>query len=67
MEAREPLSPTRSLIEGGVVDGAVLVLQDVSSLANLPQDTGRFIPRSVAVGPGTGGMGVTWNKEGLLS
>ncbi len=65
-----PLSTNRSLVEAGVLDGAVLVLQDqaaqmtrpLQSVAAQPQ---HFIPRTVTPSRSTGGIGVTWSNDGL--
>src|SRR5579872_3500490 len=64
-----PLHPARSLSDGGIVDGMRLVLQDVASFqlerqreaaATPPQ------PQQLPAGPSTGGIGIRWNRDGLL-
>ena len=61
-----PFPQTRSLIECGVVDGALLVFQDALSWQ---EQQARPAGRAVVVPPAVqtpGGMGIRWNREGLL-
>ena len=61
-----PLDANRSLIEAEVMDGAVLVLQDRQSLARERARSIQFQPRPVSPSRETGGIGIHWNKEGLI-
>jgi hypothetical protein len=58
-----PLSLERTLVEAGVCDGTILVLQ--TNDAPSPQDETlapqQFVPRSLQPGVETGGIGVTWH------
>lgn len=60
-----PLDDNRSLIEADVMDGAVLVLLDRHSLSRerVPM---QFQPQPVAPSRETGGIGIHWNKDGLM-
>jgi hypothetical protein len=60
------LDTNRSLIESGVMDGAVLVLRESASWARERQQAAQFVPEPVTPGPQTGGIGIRWNKAGLL-
>jgi hypothetical protein len=52
----------RSLRDSGVVDGAVLSLQDGASFVARHQDTAQsFRPRAIQPSANTGGIGVKWN------
>lgn len=55
-----------SLIEAAVMDGAVLVLQDRYSLARERARSIEFQPQPVAPSRETGGIGIHWNKDGLM-
>jgi hypothetical protein len=57
------LTPTHSLSEGGVVDGARLLLQEYTSVISQRQQAHAlpFLPRALAPSAGTGGIGVKWN------
>jgi hypothetical protein len=63
------LLPDYSLLESGVLDGAVLVLQNAAApiLRSRPseQKPQQFVPRSVSPDRGTGGIGVRWSKDGF--
>ena len=64
------LSIDRSLVEAGVMDGAVLVLQDVSTQMTRPMQPiaakpRHFVPRTVTPSRSTGGIGATWSHDGL--
>jgi type VII secretion system (Wss) protein YukD len=63
---RAPLSSDRTLIDAGVYDGAVLMLQAKHSPS--PQAKRlvppQFVPKSVQPGTKTGGIGVTWKTLG---
>jgi WXG100 protein secretion system (Wss), protein YukD len=63
-----PLHPARSLIDGGIVDGMRLVLQDVASFQMERQRAAASqpLPQQVSAGPSTGGIGIRWNRDGLL-
>ena len=66
------LATERSLVEAGVVDGAVLVLQDVSTQMTRPMQPVAakpqgFVPRTVTPSRSTGGIGVTWSNDGLTN
>ena len=64
-----PLHPARSLIDGGIVDGMRLVLQDV---ATFQMERQRAVattpppPPQIPANPSTGGIGIRWNRDGLL-
>ena len=63
--------PSTTLIDCGIMDGALLQLEDVMSrpMENQqqfqapPLQSGVSVPATVA----TGGIGVRWNKDGLTS
>lgn len=58
------LSPDRSLLDCGVIDGAVLLLQDYASFASEQQrlaQAGTFRPQAISPSASTGGIGVKWN------
>jgi hypothetical protein len=57
-----PLSLERTLLEAGVCDGTLLVLQTNDSPSPLDEALApqRFAPRWVQPGVETGGIGVTW-------
>lgn len=64
--------PTATLINSGIMDGAVLQLEDVMARpldvpyqvqAPPPIQAGAQVPATAA----TGGIGVRWNKDGLTS
>jgi hypothetical protein len=61
-----PLPVNRSLIEADVMDGAALVLQDQQSLARDRARAGQFQPAPIAPSRETGGIGIYWNKDGLM-
>lgn len=61
-----PLPVNRSLIEADVMDGAALVLQDRQSLARERARTNQFQPPPTAPSRETGGIGIHWNKDGLM-
>ncbi len=61
-----PLDLTHSLIDSGVMDGAVLMLQDLASWASQRERKAHWIPQSLSPGRGTGGFGITWDTDGLL-
>ena len=60
-----PLDANRSLIEADVMDGAVLVLQDRQALSR-ERARMQFQPQPVAPSRETGGIGIHWNKDGLI-
>ncbi len=60
------LDTSRSLIESGVVDGTVLSLRDSTSWAREREQATQLTPGVVMPGPETGGIGIRWNKDGLL-
>jgi len=62
----KPLDASRSLIEANVMDGALLLLQDHQFLARERARSIPFQPQAVAPSRQTGGIGIRWNKEGLL-
>lgn len=61
-----PLHPARSLLDGGIVDGMRLVLQDAASFQMERQHAAAAQPPQIPAGPTTGGIGVRWNRDGLL-
>jgi hypothetical protein len=58
--APTPLAPERTLIEAGVGDGAVLVLQTSTPPESLAPQA--FVPKAVRPTPKTGGIGITWES-----
>ncbi|MGH2517156.1 MAG: EsaB/YukD family protein, partial [Ktedonobacterales bacterium] len=61
------LHPARSLMDGGIVDGMRLTLQDVASFQMERQRTvAAAAPPQVPASPDTGGIGIRWNRDGLL-
>ena len=60
------LNRSLSLFDAGVLDGAILHLQKVASLAELKVPQNNFRPNVIKPSPGTGGIGVKWDKNGLL-
>lgn len=63
---RAPLSSEQTLIDAGVYDGTVLMLQPEQAPSPqierpAPQ---QFVPRSMQPGASTGGIGVTWKTLG---
>ncbi len=67
-----PLSANRSLIDVGVVDGALLTLQNqeeqmTQPLAPVEPTPQHFTPRTVTPGNSMGSIGVTWSSEGLAN
>ncbi len=70
--AQRQLATERSLVEAGVVDGALLTLQDVSTQMTRPMEPimakpQHFVPRTVTPSRSTGGIGVTWSNDGLAN
>lgn len=61
-----PLPVNRSLIEANVMDGAALVLLDQQSLARERARISQFQPPPIAPSMDTGGIGIHWNKDGLM-
>src|SRR5215469_12164889 len=61
-----PLHPARSLGDGGIVDGMRLVLQDAASFQMERQREAAALPQQLPAGPSTGGIGIRWNRDGLL-
>lgn len=59
------LDTSRSLIELGVMDGAVLVLQNRYLLERERARAPQFQPQPVAPSRETGGIGIFWNKDGF--
>ncbi|MEO7022234.1 MAG: EsaB/YukD family protein [Ktedonobacteraceae bacterium] len=57
------LPPTYSLLACGVVDGAILLLQDHAAFVAKQQQAERssFRPQVLQPGASTGGIGVKWN------
>jgi len=64
VDGKQTLAPNRSLIEVGVVDGAVLVLQSIDAWMHHRTPGAAFTPKPLDQRPG--GIGVSWG-EGLLS
>lgn len=62
----QPLHPTRSLADGGIVDGMRLTLQDAASFQMERQRAAAALPQQLPAGPSTGGIGIRWNRDGLL-
>jgi hypothetical protein len=60
------LDARRSLIESEIMDGAVLVLQDSQAPARERAPARQFQPPPVTPSRETGGIGIHWNKEGLI-
>ncbi len=70
--AQRQLATECSLVEAGVVDGALLTLQDVSTQMTRPMEPvaakpQHFVPRTVTPSRSTGGIGVTWSNDGLAN
>jgi hypothetical protein len=63
---RAPLSSHRTLIDAGVYDGTVLVLQTNRFSPPLAERLApqRFVPKTVQPGTSTDGIGVTWKTLG---
>lgn len=60
---QQVLQPDRSLAQAGILDGALLELQDLEALRNMrPRST--FAPRIIEAQPG--GIGVTWGNGPLV-
>ncbi|HEY6540311.1 MAG TPA: EsaB/YukD family protein [Ktedonobacteraceae bacterium] len=62
----EPLGEDYSLIDSGVMDGAILVLQNMEAWANQRQRKASWMPRSLSPDRSTGGFGISWDNGGLL-
>jgi hypothetical protein len=65
-----PFPPTRTLIDCRVMDGALLLFQDAASWSRQLQALAPVTlvpPGGAASSAQTGGIGIRWNKEGLLS
>ncbi|MGH2507384.1 MAG: EsaB/YukD family protein [Ktedonobacteraceae bacterium] len=62
-EKRVALPPTQSLLACGVVDGAILLLQDhMAFIAKQREaEASAFRPQALSPSAGTGGIGVKWN------
>jgi hypothetical protein len=69
-ETRTPLDQRQSLLEAGIVDGAMLVLQGASSAIMQPaarqsaikqQDSPDFQPHTIQPSAESGGIGVRWH------
>lgn len=70
VNAAEPLKTSLTLIDAQVLDGAVLVLQEIMALPQpVPQVQQQpyreFKPRTILPGQSTGGIGVVWEKDEL--
>ena len=63
----EALPRAHSLIDAGVQDGDMLYLQPLTAISALPVPEKQFQPKAILPGPSTGGIGVAWDKDGLLS
>ncbi|HLZ21763.1 MAG TPA: EsaB/YukD family protein [Ktedonobacterales bacterium] len=61
-----PLHPARSLMDGGIVDGMRLLLQDVATFHMERQREAAAPQPQHPAGPSTGGIGIRWNRDGLL-
>lgn len=61
-----PLDRTHSLIDSGVMDGVILVLQDMETWASQRERKVHWIPQSLSPGQSTGGFGIIWDTDGLL-
>jgi hypothetical protein len=63
------LLPNRTLIDGGVVDGCILLFQEAGAWAqHVAAAPGIPVPVQPESQAGdTGGIGIRWNKENLLS
>lgn len=64
---QEALQRIHSLVEAGVQDGDILYLQPLTAISALSVPEKHFQPKAILPGPGTGGIGVSWDKDGLLS
>lgn len=63
--AAAPINAAQSLLEAGVTDGAVLVLQHVQVALTRQREARRsFVPGDVPPSAETGGIGVRWNAKG---
>ncbi|HLG62088.1 MAG TPA: EsaB/YukD family protein [Ktedonosporobacter sp.] len=68
--AGEPLKTSLTLIDAQVLDGAVLLLQEMIVLPQqaVPvqqQQSREFRPRTILPGQSTGGIGIVWEKDEL--
>ncbi|MBV9691263.1 MAG: EsaB/YukD family protein [Ktedonobacteraceae bacterium] len=70
-ETRTPLDQRQSLLEAGIVDGAMLLLQGASPAILQPaarqpatrqQDSPDFQPRTIQPSTESGGIGVRWHR-----
>ena len=64
---QEALQRIHSLVEAGVQDGDILYLQPLTAISALSVPEKHFQPKAILPGPATGGIGVSWDKDGLLS
>jgi hypothetical protein len=66
-DATMPLDGTHSLLEVGVTDGAILVLQDMTTVEPpLPQQQQKeeqFAPECISPSEETGGIGIYWGTK----
>ncbi len=59
------INTTQSLLDAGVTDGAILVLQHVQVASTRQREARRsFVPGDVSPSVETGGIGVRWNAKG---
>jgi hypothetical protein len=65
----QPFSPTQTLADRGILDGATLAFQDINSWAQppRPQAAARVEDGPQPEGGDSGGIGIRWNKDALLS
>jgi len=66
LDTPTPLIPTQSLLDAGVKDGAILVLQDTTAEAQPPQQKREeqlFTPQDMLPSKETGGIGITWGEK----
>lgn len=65
-----PLLPNRTLIDCDIVDGCILLFQEAGAWAQHVAAAGPVIPvpaQPKSQASDTGGIGIRWNKEDLLS
>ena len=65
LDNSQPLPATISLIEAGVTDGAILLLQPMDYWARQHEQMPMAVPPGLAAG--SHHPGVIWNQKGLLS
>ncbi|GCE06556.1 EsaB/YukD family protein [Dictyobacter aurantiacus] len=64
-EQTTALQPTHTLIDAGIMDGAILHLQTLAALEQARKPKQPLGPRQIVPGPETGGIGVRWQRGDL--